>query len=145
MKRLILKVGLPRSGKTTSARAQGFPIVNPDSIRLAMHGRRFYGPAEPMVWAHAFLMVEALFLAGHGTVIVDATNVSQKRRRQWEPVAERCEAVIELDLIRTTPEVCLERARAEGDDEIRPVIRRMWEEWDLEPRPPWSEREAVRP
>ena len=35
---LIVMVGLPRSGKTTWARKQGYPIVNPDSIRLAFHG-----------------------------------------------------------------------------------------------------------
>ncbi len=33
MNRLILTVGLPRSGKTTWALEQGWPIVNPDSIR----------------------------------------------------------------------------------------------------------------
>src|SRR5690554_6874569 len=31
---LICTVGLPRSGKTTWARKQSYPIVNPDSIRL---------------------------------------------------------------------------------------------------------------
>ena len=41
MKEIIVTVGLPRSGKTTWAREQGYPIVNPDSIRLSLHGKRF--------------------------------------------------------------------------------------------------------
>ena len=40
-KQLILTVGLPRSGKTTWALAQGYPIVAPDAIRLAVTGQRY--------------------------------------------------------------------------------------------------------
>jgi predicted kinase len=82
--RLILTVGLPRSGKTTWARAQGVPVASPDAISRALHGQRFIGVAEPFVWAIAKLMVRALFLAGHPTVIVDATNTTQKRRDEWK-------------------------------------------------------------
>ncbi|KKK82651.1 hypothetical protein LCGC14_2801230, partial [marine sediment metagenome] len=49
MKKLILTVGLPRSGKSTWARKQGHPIVNPDSIRLALYGEPFIEEAEPMI------------------------------------------------------------------------------------------------
>jgi predicted kinase len=51
MKILILTVGLPRSGKSSWSRQQTFPVVNPDSIRLALHGLRFAPEAEPFVWA----------------------------------------------------------------------------------------------
>ncbi|GAF94425.1 unnamed protein product, partial [marine sediment metagenome] len=64
-KKLILTVGLPRSGKTTWARKQGIPMVNPDSIRLALHGKAFIEEAEPMIWTIAKYMVRALFIAGH--------------------------------------------------------------------------------
>lgn len=126
--RLILTVGLPRGGKTTWARTTGWPIVNPDSIRLALHGQRFYGPAEPLVWATAYTMVEALRLAGHNTIVVDATNVSAKRRAEWE---SRYAGAVELKVIETPPEECIRRALAEGDVYIVPVIERMAKEWDL--------------
>jgi len=84
MPTLILTVGLPRSGKTTWAKQMGVPIVNPDSIRLALHGQPFIGLAEPFVWAIAKTMVRALFLAGHDNVIVDATNTTRKRRDDWK-------------------------------------------------------------
>ena len=131
--KLYVTIGLPRSGKTTWARTTGWPIVNPDSIRLALHGQRFYGPAEPMVWAMAYAMVEALRLAGHDRIVVDATNVSAKRRREWE---SRYEGAVEWKVIDTSPAECIRRALAEGDTYIVPVIDRMAAEWDL-PKP-WA-------
>ena len=136
MNKLILMVGLPRSGKTTWAKQQGFPIVNPDSIRLATHGQRFYGPAEALVWAFAYLMVDSLFRAGHETVIVDATNVSEKRRSEWGKRFPN--AVVIHHIIETSPEECLARARAVEDDEIIPVIQRMAKEWDLQRPASWG-------
>jgi predicted kinase len=84
MKTLILCCGLPQSGKSTWARQQGCPVVNPDSIRLALHGKPFVALAEPFVWAIAKVMVRALFLAGHDTVILDATNTTRSRRDEWK-------------------------------------------------------------
>lgn len=121
MKTLICTVGLPRSGKSTWAKAQEHPIVNPDSIRLALHGQRFQSLAEPFVWATAHCMVRALFLAGHDTVILDATNTTEKRRAEWF----NKDWTTIFEIIDTPAEVCIERARREEDDVIIPVIERM--------------------
>jgi len=118
---LILTVGLPRSGKTTWARQQGHPIVNPDSIRLALHGQRFQLEAEPMVWAIARYMVKALFLAGHHTVILDATNTTEMRRREWN---DR-DWVTVLHVVPTSRDECVRRALDQDDLYIVPVIDRM--------------------
>jgi len=120
-KTLIATVGLPRSGKTTWALSQGWPIVNPDSIRLAIHGHRFIAQAEPFVWAIAGAMVRALFLAGHKIVILDATNITRKGRDEWQSE----DWTTFFKVIDTEPGVCLERAAKEGDTEIVPVIERM--------------------
>ncbi len=118
-KLLICTVGLPRSGKSTWAQAQPYPIVNPDSIRLALHGQRYYAPAEPLVWYTAKIMVMSLFTAGHDRVIVDATNTTRKRRDEWSsPLWGTV-----FKLMDTPDEVCLQRAT--GDPEIFPVIERM--------------------
>lgn len=124
---LICTVGLPRSGKSTWARKQAYPVVNPDSIRLAIHGQRFVATAEPFVWATAKVMVRSLFLAGHQTVILDATNVTKKRRMEWFDA----EWATLFKTINTPKEECVTRARAEGDEEIVPVIERM--DSDYEP------------
>jgi len=109
MNTLYVTVGLPRSGKSTWARQQRVPIVNPDSIRLALHGQRFYPPAEPFVWAMADLMVRALFIAGHNKVILDATNTTKSRRDKWLSVKWTTCYV----LFGTEKEECIRRA---GDD-----------------------------
>jgi|TARA_Y100000310_G_scaffold72876_1_gene69033 predicted kinase len=126
-KNLIVMVGLPRSGKSTWAREQGYPIVNPDAIRLAIHGQRFLTEAEPWVWVVAKTMVKALFLAGHDKVIVDGCHTSKKRRDFWEDKGWN----IELKVIDTSLEECLARAASEQDDVIVPIIKKMHAEWDL--------------
>jgi predicted kinase len=123
---LILTVGLPRSGKTTWARGQSIPIVSPDSIRLALHGQRFVGLAEPFVWAIARLMARALFLAGHDTVIVDATSTTKQRRDEWRSKDWR----LAFQNIPTSTEECLKRAEAEGDDYIIPIIKKMSDQFE---------------
>lgn len=130
MKTLTLPVGLPRSGKSTWSRAQGVPIVNPDAIRMVLHGTAFRAEAESMVWAIAHTMVEALFEAGHDRVILDACSVSSRRRDEWRSKKWRTEYV----LFRTSPEVCKERARANGQDYLLAVIDRMNKEltWPTE-------------
>jgi len=125
-KTLTLTVGLPRSGKSTWARRAGVPIVNPDSIRLALHGQRYAPAAEPMVWAIAKYMVHSLFLAGHDHVVVDATNTTEKRRRFWDSDLWAVDYVS----IATSKEACIARARAENDLEIIPVIERMAEQFE---------------
>jgi predicted kinase len=127
---LVVLAGLPRSGKSTWASQQSHPIVNPDSIRLAIHGQAYYPPAEPLVWAFAHMMVDALFKAGHTRVILDATNTTQKRRDEW--LSKDYSA--QLKVFDTSPAECIERANKGGRVDLVPVIKRMAEQWDL-PKP----------
>ena len=125
-KTLILTVGLPQSGKSTWARNTGYPIVNRDAIRLSLHGEIYLQKAEPMITVIEDCMVEALFLAGHETVIVDATHTTPKRRERW--LSEEWE--IQYKVFRTDIEVCLMRCQI-GRPELIPVIKRMASQWDL--------------
>lgn len=128
-----MTVGLPRSGKTTWAREQGLPIVNPDSIRLAIHGQPFIAQAEPFVWATAKAMVRALFLAGHDAVILDATNTTAKRRDDWISRSWRREFVI-FGQPEEVREICRTRCQAIEDAQRREgllgAIERMAEQWE---------------
>ncbi len=123
---LFLTVGLPRSGKSTWAREQGCPIVNPDSIRLALHGSNYQALAEPFVWAIAKTMVRALFLAGHAKVVLDATNTTQARRHEW-----RGDWRVQYQLFDVPADVCIERAKASGREDLIPVIERMAESFSI--------------
>lgn len=118
---LICTVGLPRSGKTTWARKQVHPVVNPDAIRLAIHGQKFIPEAEPFVWATAKAMVRALFLAGHRTVILDATNTTRKRRDEWRST----EWATFFRCFFESVDTCKERAVSDGRQDLVEVIDRM--------------------
>ena len=129
--KLICMMGLPRSGKTTAARKLsrilGAPIVNRDSIRLALHGQRYQKLAEPMVRAIALVMVRALFEAGHRVVIVDETNLRRSTRDFWRDEAW----VTEILSVPTLPKICMRRAKAASDKAIQPVIQDMANAWEI--------------
>ena len=119
---LICTMGLPRSGKSTWARKQGYPIVSPDAIRLELYGKSFWIPGEKMVWAIADLMVRSLFTAGHSVVILDATNFSKTQRSKWySPDWITVFKEIDTDYLE-----CMRRAQKEGREDLYRIIRHMY-------------------
>lgn len=137
---LIQMVGLPRSGKSTVAKElsekMGFPIVNRDSVRLAVHGLRFSLEHEPIVNKITVTMVKALLLAGAKGVVLDETNIRRDRRLKWHDDA--------WDTfyyhVPTTPETCKERAIATEQPDLLPVIDRMHSQFQEfgEDEMPWQ-------
>jgi predicted kinase len=123
---LLMTVGLPRSGKSTWVSQQPFPIVNPDSIRLALHGQPFIGLAEGFVWAIAKVMVRALFISGHTTVILDATNTTRNRRDEWKSNSW----IRKFQIFDTSEEECERRARDGDKLYLVSVIRQMAENYE---------------
>lgn len=123
---LVMTVGLPRSGKTTWAQKQGVPVVQPDAIRLAIHGQAYLHQAESLVWAHADVMVRALFGAGHRVVILDSTAGQKHRRDRWRWTSWD----LRFKVFDTPREVCEERAREWGREDLLPVIERMARTWE---------------
>lgn len=121
-KTLIIMVGLPRSGKSTRAheisKSHRAPIVNPDSIRMALHGHAFIASAEPFVWAVAKTMVRALFYS-HDIVVLDACSHTKARRSEWRSTNwKRMFVSVETD-----PQICI--ARADGNEALIAAINRM--------------------
>jgi predicted kinase len=111
MSKLGVMVGLPRSGKSTKCMAlmeQGHVIINPDRMRLALHGQAYQPLAEQLVWAIADLMVRTLLMQGHN-VIVDATNITRYARGVWAKVAKAHGIELDIYWVTTPYEVCLER------------------------------------
>jgi predicted kinase len=120
-KTLIMTIGLPRSGKSTWAGQQNVPVVNPDSIRLVIHGKAFDQAYERQVWEVAHIMVKSLFLAGHKTVILDATNVTHKRRSEWFDDTYD----VKYKIFNTPKDECIKRAISSKTEYLIPVIERM--------------------
>lgn len=122
MPTLYITVGLPRCGKSTWCREhQDWPIVNPDSIRLAIHGKEFDPKHEQLVWWTAKIMVESLFRAGNEKVVLDSTMVAHARRQEWKSKDWDTVYVI----FKTSQAECERRAVAEGRPHMVGVIQRM--------------------
>lgn len=121
-------VGLPRSGKSTWAKKSGYPIVNPDSIRLALHGEVFIKSFESQVWMMARRMVESLFLAGHDIVILDATSISKADRDEWDATDKW---ITYFKYIIASKSICIRRAMSGHRTELIPVIEKMNNEFEL--------------
>ena len=125
---LICTVGLPRSGKSTWSKIQGLPIVNPDGIRLAAYGKRFWSPGELTVWRDVWVFIRSLFLAGHNKVILDSTNITRKLRDDCSFKGFPDDSLLPewkayFHYIPTDQSECIKRAGL--DTEIIPVIEHM--------------------
>jgi len=132
-KKLILMVGLPRSGKSTWAKASGHPIVSADAIQYAMCGKHlkpikdFYDMNDTI----AKYMIKSLFLAGHDTVIYDSCNHISSRRLYWAHWCVTNDIKIKYQYIDTSMEVCQERAKGFKNSEwLIPRIAEMELEFD---------------
>jgi len=124
-RRLICTVGLPRSGKSTWSRLVGFPICSPDAIRYSLYGQVFIREAEDMVWTIAKYMVKSLFIAGHKTVVLDATNLTPGMRNQWIS----SEWKTEWKIFNTDVDTCITRAIAGERHDLIDVIKRFNERY----------------
>ena len=99
------------------------PVVERDSIRLALHGQVYAVEAEPMVRAISLVMIRSLFYSGHKVVVCDETHYSRAARdfnkspTEWETVFYE---------VTTPPEVCKERAVATNQAYLIPVIDEMF-------------------
>lgn len=126
MKRILyVMVGLPRSGKSTIAKGLNCPIVNKDSIRLALHGQIFRQESESMVTAIETLMVDSLLIAGHDKIVIDATNTISSFRDKWRKVAIAYDMTINFIVCNASKVECMERAEYCDRQDLIPVIEKM--------------------
>jgi predicted kinase len=140
MRTLLLTVGLPRSGKSSWAKATSHPIVNPDAMRLAVHDTAFIKDSERIVWTMVHYMVKALFIAGHETVILDATNTTRKRRDDWKSDLW----VRKYRIFDTSAEECVRRCAVGNSNrpDLIPIIARMAENYEPVAEDEWDANDA---
>ena len=123
---LKILVGLPRSGKTTYAeRYKGsWAIISADQLRYLVYGQRFCAVGEDLVWAIRKVALKMLLEQGMD-IVIDETNATKVRRKAIIDVVKKYDYTIEFVVINTSAEVCIQRAEAEGDKYIIPIIERM--------------------
>lgn len=119
---LFATCGLPRSGKSTFAKAfceeNGVTHVCPDDVRLELYGVPFLPAGEEMVWAIVKYMVKSLLRSGN-SVLLDATNIRSEDRKWLDKL--NCEYFV----FKTLSSVCIERAKLSKQDNLIPLIERM--------------------
>lgn len=119
MKRIILLVGVPGSGKTTLAAKiaqKGFTIMNADSIRQELYGDANEQGDPAKVFEVFFERLEKLMENGTD-LIIDNTNANPKHRKQILDRAKQFEyGDVQLWLMDTPLNVCI--ARNKGRDRI---------------------------
>lgn len=126
---LNVLIGAARSGKSTFSRKwlkeisnTNRVVVNSDTIRLALHGKRYYRDAEPHVHAQTYLMVKVLHLDGY-EVLVDETSTSEGSIRRWLEIDKTAQFI----WTNTPIQVCLQRAHDTNQIDLNPVIKRHFD------------------
>lgn len=116
MPNLLYTIGIPRSGKSTictkwASEKPMRAIVNSDSIRLALTGKRYEPLAETMVFATKHIMIRALLERGFD-VIVDGTHSTEISIQR----------ILEIDINAKAIPVCCDvdeaKARAKATNQL---------------------------
>lgn len=131
-------IGISRSGKSTFARkwkemGPNRVIICEDDIRLALTGKPYFGPVEPVVHAISQTMIRVLHNQGMD-VLVDETHTTEKSILDLlyiDPNAEPIwfpsrDAYLVPNL--GVYEISVERARLLGQEYLLPVIDRQWQQ-----------------
>jgi len=109
---LAITVGYPLSGKSTFSKMLkekfNFVIINPDTIRLALHGKPFEPLAESFVWANVGLTARSLLMLDY-KILIDATSITRERRKVWATMAKEFNIPLDIFWIPTPKNICHER------------------------------------
>jgi predicted kinase len=129
MSNLYCCIGLPRSGKSTYCNQwvlekPGRVKVCGDDIRLALTGERFNSHVEPYISAIKSTMIKTLLLGGF-EVIVDGTHTTERSIKQILQIDKNAQFIV----FDTHPQTCRERAKATNQEDLYPVIDRMYDQY----------------
>lgn len=112
MKKLILLIGIPGSGKTTLAKTlteKGFERLCADDIRFELYGNEAEQGNPKEVFSIFFQRLEEQF-ALNKDIVIDNTNVrSQHRRQILDRAAKFDYRDVELWILDVPLETCLQR------------------------------------
>ncbi len=131
MKKVIMTLGLPASGKTTWAKALildspgVYKRVNKDDLRSMLDVGKYSSDNEKFILAIRDSIIAAALDAGKH-VIVDDTNLAPKHKARLLQVAQQRGAEFEVkDFTGVSLDVCLERDRKRANYCGEKVIRDM--------------------
>ena len=107
--RVIVLVGLPASGKSTWAAAQGHGVLSSDSVRHLLSGDETNQAIHAAVFTTLRYLLRKRLELGAPATIIDATNLLPKHRKPWIKVARAHHAEVEAVYFPTPLDECLRR------------------------------------
>jgi predicted kinase len=135
MKQLTIMCGLPRSGKSTwvEKNKDNAVVVSADKLRYHVYGQRFWAGGEPLMWSIRGIMFDYLLMQGVD-IIVDETNTTIEKRGKLIKLGKNFGYNVECVHMDTPWKICENRAIADNQEDLIPVITRMKEQF-VEPSP----------
>ena len=129
MKRLILTVGLPRSGKSLWAREQiknGIPVLEVDAVWLSLGYKEYRKTTlEESNFVEKVLQttVRSLFISGHDRVILCHPNLARVERERW--VSKEGLWIRDFKFFDASYEICKKRILEVGEEWLPYFERRV--------------------
>jgi len=124
-KKLVIMVGLPRSGKTTFVerylKKHDYVILSSDQLRLSLYKEVFNKEREQEMW-HMFREMYNYFIQTKSNIIIDSTNISYVNRMYYMDIAKQNKYDIVIIHIDTPKEICISRCE---DEKLIEVINCM--------------------
>jgi predicted kinase len=146
LKRIILMIGVPGSGKTTLAKKiaeKGFQYINADGIREELYGNAAEQGDKEEVFNLFFERLEKLMTVGTD-VIIDNTNLNPKQRK---PILDRAQQFgysdVQLWLLDIPLELCLRRNKSRERIVPEDIVTNMFMELNRSGRPKRTEGKVV--
>lgn len=122
---MIVLIGIPGSGKSTWAAAQGATVISSDALRLLLSGNEENQAIHGKVFATMRYLLRTRLEIGASPTIIDATNLRRRDRKKWLQLAKKHDAIIEAMHFDVALETALERNAARTRQVPEEIIRSM--------------------
>ncbi len=119
-------IGIPASGKSTWARAQGGTVLSSDEIRAMLCGDETNQTIHSRVFATMRYLLRQRLEIGASPTIVDATNLRRRDRKPWLKIAVSLGASVEAVHFDISLELALARNAARSRVVPEAAIRQMF-------------------
>lgn len=152
IRKLILVVGLPGTGKTTFARALSTAIearhLNSDIVRHDAGKRGHYDSASKAAIYNEMLGRTEDFLKNHQPVVIDATFYKNIFRSPYQLLGEKYDVDVKWIEIKADEEIIKERVNkkreySEADFEVYKRIKKDYEPLEMTHLILWSDQLSV--